>query len=180
MSLAPQKLRELILQSLFSLDMGSNNDELLVKMLMEQYATGRGATKGAVAEAKNIYALCDTLDPEIAAVSTSYNFDRIQAVERNILRLGVYELLIEKKTPEKIVLAEAVRLAKKFGSPEAGRFVNALLDTIYRKQQGQSPEEEELLSSAEALKKIEEISLEAQSIEAHTQDEADSQENKDN
>lgn len=157
MALAPQKLREIILQALFSFDMGSNSDEMLVKFLMEQYSTARGSTREAVAKARTIYETISDLDPEIIAVSISYDFSRIQAVEKNILRLGVYELLIDKQFPEKIVLAEAVRLAKKFGSPEAARFVNALLDAIHKKHSGIPLENEEIIASSEAFQKSEEI-----------------------
>lgn len=129
MALVPQKLREIILQSLFSFDMGCQDEEQLAKLLMEQYSTARKATREAVAAAKAIHASIQELDPLIAKASLSYEFDRIQVVERNVLRLAVYELKIEKK-PKKIVLAEGVRLAKKFGSPEAARFVNAVLDAI--------------------------------------------------
>ena len=132
MALVPQKLREIVLQSLFSFDMGCQDEERLAKLLMEQYSTARKTTREAVAEAKKVHASIDELDPLIAEVSVSYDFDRIQIVEKNILRLGIYELKIDKK-PAKIVLSEAVRLAKKFGSPEAAGFVNALLDAIYKK-----------------------------------------------
>ena len=101
------------------------------------------------------------IDAVIAKTSQSYAFERIQSVERNILRLAVYELLYDPEMPPKVALAEAVRLTRKFGSPEAAAFVNALLDGIYKSSQGIKISHVEIDQSATALQKSEEVSREA-------------------
>ena len=53
-------------------------------------------------------------------------------VDRNILRLAIYEMMFERDTPKLVVLDEAIELAKKFGSEQSGRFVNGLLDGLLK------------------------------------------------
>ncbi len=72
----------------------------------------------------------EALDAKIAAASQEYALDRISKVERNVLRLGVFEL--QSELPPKVALSEAIRLCRKFGSPEGADFVNAVLDQIYK------------------------------------------------
>jgi|SRR5690606_29007850 len=63
---------------------------------------------------------------------TNWSFDRLAVVDRNILRLGVAELLYVDDVPPKVAIQEAVRLAERYGTPESPRFVNGVLDAIMR------------------------------------------------
>lgn len=74
----------------------------------------------------------DRLDEAIAPALHHWRLERVGVVERNILRLGVYELLREPETPASVVIDEAVELAKRFGEAEAAGFVNGVLDAIAR------------------------------------------------
>lgn len=74
------------------------------------------------------------LDAEIAEVATNWNIKRMAAVDRNVLRLGLAELTICPETPNKVILNEAVELAKQYSSEEAGAFVNGLLDKLCSKR----------------------------------------------
>jgi N utilization substance protein B len=73
------------------------------------------------------------LDGEISQVATNWNINRMAAVDRNVLRLGLVELTICPETPHKIILNEAVELAKQYSSEDAGAFVNGLLDKLCSK-----------------------------------------------
>jgi N utilization substance protein B len=53
-------------------------------------------------------------------------------VDRNILRLAVYELMLDAEVPPKVAINEAIEIAKKFGTAESGRFINGVLDRIHR------------------------------------------------
>lgn len=64
--------------------------------------------------------------------STSYEFERIPRIERNVLRLGVYEIMYDSDIPPKVAIAEAIRLTRKFATPESATFVNAILDSILK------------------------------------------------
>jgi N utilization substance protein B len=74
----------------------------------------------------------DEIDERIRAQAENWRLERMPAVDRNILRLAVYELLAESDVPPLVVLDEAVELAKRFGSEHSGRFVNGLLDGLMR------------------------------------------------
>jgi len=72
------------------------------------------------------------LDKHIKEACSNYDLERIQSVEVNVLRLSLYEILYEKDVPEKVAIAEGIRLAKKFSVKDAIPFVNAILDQVYK------------------------------------------------
>lgn len=72
----------------------------------------------------------EELDSLIARYAQNWRLDRMVAVDRSILRLAAYELLYQSEVPPKVVLNEAVELAKQYGTEESGAFVNAILDRI--------------------------------------------------
>lgn len=71
----------------------------------------------------------ETLDALIARVARAWRIERLAAIDRNILRLGAYELRHED-TPTAVVLDEAIRMARRFGDAESPAFVNGVLDAI--------------------------------------------------
>jgi len=73
------------------------------------------------------------LDTEIASVAENWDVSRMAVVDRNILRLGVAEMMTCPETTHNVVINEAVELAKRFSSDEAGAFVNGLLDKLRMK-----------------------------------------------
>jgi N utilization substance protein B len=70
------------------------------------------------------------IDEAITSASTNWRFERIAAVDRNILRIGTFELMKEPKTPASVIIDEAVEMAKRFGEADSPAFVNGVLDAI--------------------------------------------------
>ncbi len=70
------------------------------------------------------------LDALLGRYATNWKVSRMQVVDRNILRLGIYELLWRDDVPAKVTMNEAIELAKDFGDDEAARFVNGVLDKV--------------------------------------------------
>jgi N utilization substance protein B len=70
------------------------------------------------------------LDARITRASTNWRIERMTRVDRNLLRLGAWELVQKADVPRAVVLDEAVELAKRFGTEESGAFVNGVLDRI--------------------------------------------------
>lgn len=161
MPIPAQKFREIVFQMLYSYDMGRASDENMVNLLTQELAVTKKVVKEAQLRVHQIRSHIAEIDQMIASTSHSYNFERIQSVERNVLRLGTYELLFEKTVPFKVVMAEALRLARKFGSKEAGTFVNAVLEALYQTSLGQPIDREKIKLSAEELAEIEKISQQA-------------------
>lgn len=80
---------------------------------------------GTVANIKKIDAL-------ISAHSSHWKIDRMPVTDRNILRLGTYELLLESSVPPKVVINEAIEIAKRFGTTDSATFINGVLDSIHQ------------------------------------------------
>ncbi len=71
-----------------------------------------------------------SIDKQISEYATNWQLKRMAVVDRNVLRLGCYELIMRSDIPPKVSINEAVDLAKKYSGQEAGKFVNGILDKI--------------------------------------------------
>lgn len=151
MAVPQQKLREISFQLLYSKDIGKSDEKEMVPLLMKELAVTRKAVESAQEKVHLIEAVLEELDTMIAEASFSYAFERIQTVERNILRLGVFELFFDDKIPAKVAISEAIRLTRKFGTPESAGFVNAILDTLYKASRGEEVDVQQIVESAEKM-----------------------------
>lgn len=134
MNLPQQKFRELVFQVLYSQYFVENDQEGLISFMMMQFNMSKKNLKLALDKAKIILDTAALLDEKIEKASLAYALDRIPAIEKNILRLGVYELLFCKEIPPKVVFAEALRLSRKFSTKESMSYVNAILDVIHTQE----------------------------------------------
>lgn len=80
------------------------------------------------------------IDRYIIKYATEWPLDQITIVDRNILRIGVYELVIDDGIPAKVAINEAIEIAKAFGSESSGKFVNGVLGAIYKDMLKENPE----------------------------------------
>lgn len=174
MSLPAQKFREIVFQMLYSYDMGRATDENMVDLLCSELAVTKKSVKEAQVRVHKILENLEEIDALITKTSHSYAFERIQSVERNILRMSVFELLFDPAIPEKVAIVEAMRLARKFSTKESATFVNAILDVLFKSSKGQAIDEKQLQLSVEELALIEEISKEAS---LHKKDETTEEDN---
>lgn len=71
-----------------------------------------------------------TIDSKVSQYATNWQLERMAVVDRNILRMGCYEIMFHSDIPPKVSINEAVELAKKYSGIEAGKFVNAILDKV--------------------------------------------------
>lgn len=161
MSIPQQKLREIVLQLLYSDEIGKPNDIDMIALIMQELAVTKRVVIIAQDKAKAVRSQLKTIDGMISKVSLSYDFDRIHAVIRNILRLGIYELFFDDTIPPRVAIAEAMRLARKFGTPEAGSFVNALLDNLYQASKGHQVSIDEIEKKSQELVQSEELAKQA-------------------
>ncbi|MCK5579696.1 MAG: transcription antitermination factor NusB [Candidatus Omnitrophica bacterium] len=74
----------------------------------------------------------EVIDKKIMEYATNWQLKRMAVIDRNILRLGVYELFYASDIPPKVTINEAVELAKKYGDLESSKFVNGILDKIHK------------------------------------------------
>lgn len=80
------------------------------------------------------------LDEHIAHYAQKYVIDKIAKVDLSILRLAIYELMIEKQVPPKVIINEAVELAKELGGDKSPGFINAVLGKIFENEYGENTE----------------------------------------
>lgn len=132
MALSPQKFRELVFQLVYSHDFLQEEDEDIVGFMMAELSTTKKSVKEAQEKKKKIFFNLLEIDDLIRRFSASYDLERIGKIEKSILRLGVYELCHEKDLPPKVVIAEAIRLTRKFSTAESGSFINAVLDALWK------------------------------------------------
>ena len=127
---ARRKSRAVILQALYEIDSsGHNSGDVVSRLLLdkglseENEAFVRQQVDGVVQSKKQ-------LDEHIKRFAPSWPITQLPAIDRNILRLAIFELLIDNKVPVNITINEAVELAKKFGSDNSARFINGVLSSV--------------------------------------------------
>ncbi len=113
-------------------DVSANVDEILDRNL-ERYETAID-DKGFVGTLiKGVLAVQDDLDQKIQPIAPDWPIDQIARIDRNILRIGLYELIHQgEAVPPKVAINEAVELAKAFGSDNSSKFINGVLGTAFR------------------------------------------------
>ncbi|MGE5197074.1 MAG: transcription antitermination factor NusB [Deltaproteobacteria bacterium] len=124
--------RELTIQILYQMDITRDSADITLKnfwqsreeKIEEHVKNFTAELVGGVADN-----LAD-IDAKISEYATNWQLKRMAVVDRNVLRLGCYELLFRQDIPPKVSINEAVDLAKKYSGTEAGKFVNGILDRI--------------------------------------------------
>ena len=134
MALPPQKFREIVFQLLYSQDFAPIDAAESIPFMMHELKVTKRVMLDVHERINKILTQYPEIDQKIEAASISYTFDRISKVEKTILRVGVFEIFYDDAIPEKVAIAEAIRLSRKFGTPESAHFVNAILDDIYKKK----------------------------------------------
>lgn len=79
----------------------------------------------------------ENIDKKISEYATNWQLKRMAFIDRNVLRIGVFELLFAPDVPPKVAINEEIELAKKYGDLESSKFVNGILDKIHKKELGQ-------------------------------------------
>lgn len=129
MSIPVLKFNEAAFQLLFSLDMGTEDERALVSMLMRELKVSRKHVGDALELARAIYGQKALYDEKIGATAQEYALERIGRVERNAMRFALHAHFTTTE-PRAKVIAEALRLTKKFSTKEGCAFVNAILDEM--------------------------------------------------
>lgn len=100
------------------------------QMIKSLFAESFQKQKNVSAEIKNIIEMLPKIDRKIQKAAPTWPIDKINRVDLAVLRFAIYELM-EKKVPQKVVIDEAVEIAKEYGSENSSSFVNGVLGTIY-------------------------------------------------
>lgn len=125
------KAREFALQMLFQWDMSPEGPALLEARFWRGARAAKQTREFANRLFEGAAAEAGALDELLAAHTENWRAERLAAIDRAILRLAAFELK-QGETPPKVVLNEALELAKKFSTEEAGAFVNGVLDSVFK------------------------------------------------
>ncbi len=129
--------RSIAMQCLYEWDFkgkGGDGIDEIIKKNVKEFGPGMEDTSFIEGLVKNTITNREKIDPLIEKCAPEWPLDQVTIVDRNILRLGIYELLFGnyEEVPPKVAINEAIELAKSFGGGASGRFVNGVLGTIYR------------------------------------------------
>jgi N utilization substance protein B len=126
-----RKSREFALQMLFQWDMNHQDPKRLEKTFWKSARAEERTRKFANQLFEDAVALVPEIDQLVGKLSDNWQLDRLATVDRGILRLAISELRLGT-APPKVVIDEALELAKKFSSPESPAFLNGILDAAYK------------------------------------------------
>ena len=127
--------RTIAMQSLFLWDFQEKKNKDLdnnIRSIFGNFAPkfdDHGFVKNLI---KGVMKNLQVIDNMIIKYATEWPLDQITIVDRNILRIGIYEMKLDKEIPSKVAINEAIELAKAFGGESSGKFVNGVLGAIYK------------------------------------------------
>ena len=134
-----RKARELALQALYEIDSTGHSAEGVLKSLL----TGQRLSEendGFVHElVTGVIQNKEKIDRSIKEFAHAWPLEQMPAIDRNILRLAIFEILINNKVPIKVAINEAVELAKTFGADSSSKFVNGVLGSVSALAMGRKP-----------------------------------------
>lgn len=137
-------LRTVALQSLFEWDFNNQQGDIseITTRAVAEFAPGADDGEFAVELVTGVVENMAALDEIIVKTAPEWPIAQITVIDRNVLRLGIYELQFSKKIPPKVAINEAVEMGKRFGGESSGKFVNGVLGTLY-KEMGLEDEKED-------------------------------------
>ena len=127
--------RCIAMQSLYQWDFKGNNNinlDSIIKQNIDEFGIGlekeqdfiKNTIKGVIEHQKEI-------DKIISHYAPNWPLEQITIIDRNILRIGIYELKFNKEIPNKVAINEAIEIGKKYSGPASGKFINGILGSIY-------------------------------------------------
>ena len=129
--------RSIAMQSLYEWDFSGKKEDGLDKIVeknIKEYGPGLENTDFVWQLVNGVKKHLSQIDKIIEKAAPEWPLDQITIVDRNVLRLGLYELLYSKKeeVPPKVAINEAIELAKTFGGESSGKFINGVLGTVFK------------------------------------------------
>ena len=133
------RAREVVVQALYQIDLNADGEAAAV---VEDFINGRLLQKKELVEFamslfNGVQRNRDELDEMLSKVAANWSLNRMAATDRNVLRLGAFEILFTD-TPGRVAINEAVELARRFGSAQSSQFVNGILDRFLKQRSDSS------------------------------------------
>ena len=134
--------RSIAMQSLYEWDFNGKKPELLDKIVeknIKEFGPGLEDTAFVWQIIKGVVEHMPKLDTIIEKAAPEWPIEQVTIVDRNVLRIGLYELIYadKKEVPPKVAINESIELAKTFGGESSGKFINGVLGTVYKEMGGE-------------------------------------------
>ena len=130
---ARRKARELALQMLYQFDLSGNTPDTIVSTFEDLQKSKPNTREFATKIFKGTVDHLGSIDEMITAQADNWRLERMAVVDRNIIRMSIYEFLHEDDTPKLVIIDEAIEIAKKFGTQKSSQFINGILDGILKR-----------------------------------------------
>ena len=131
-----RKARELALRMLYQMETNGEDPELALLKYCELFPYQKAVTDYTRVLLSGIKKEKELIDGYIQAASEHWKSERIALVDRNVLRIGIFEMLFSDDVPPKVAIDEAIEMSKKYGNEESREFVNGILDRIMHDHYG--------------------------------------------
>ncbi len=131
--------REAALKALYQLDLRSAFPAAEIEELLAREASTSDARSYARECVRGTREHVEEIDKEISAVAENWDLARMAAVDRNVLRLAIYEMCFRTDIPPAVAINEAVTIAKRYSTKDSGAFVNGILDQVKNRRLGATP-----------------------------------------
>ena len=133
--------RELALKFLYQFELNKGDLDEQIKLFLERNSSQEGVENFMKELVVSLIDKMEEVDGVIQKFSDHWVLDRMTVIDRNILRMGTCELLFNFPTPPKVVINEAIEIAKKYGNEDSPEFINGILDKVYNEigQKGPLP-----------------------------------------
>ncbi len=143
-----RRARRVTLETLYEYDIVSHDPDEVLEQRLETSPMERAGVEFAQQLIHGVIAYQEQMDMLIARFAPEWPLDQMAVIDRNVLRIAIYEFLVTDETPVKVAINEAVELAKVYGSDSAPRFINGVLGTLADHQEELR---REILRGAEAV-----------------------------
>jgi N utilization substance protein B len=130
---ARRKARELALQMLYQHDLSGNTPDTIVSTFEDLQKSKPNTREFATRIFKGTVDNLAKIDEMIVQQADNWRLSRMAVVDRNIIRMSIYEFLNETDTPKLVIIDEAIEIAKKFGTQKSSQFINGILDGILKR-----------------------------------------------
>ena len=131
--------RELALKFLYQFELNGGDLDEQIKLFLERNSSQEGVANFMKELVVSLIGKMEEIDEIIQKFSDHWILDRMTVIDRNILRMGTCELLFSFSTPPKVVINEAIDIAKKYGNEDSPEFINGILDKVYNEIRQQGP-----------------------------------------
>jgi len=125
-----RQARELAMQALFYMDIQKDASEEMLELFCGCFCPSKKSRPFLTKLVSGVLGTKDQIDALVERFSQNWKIDRMSSVDRNVMRIAVYEMLYCDDIPPKVSINEAVDIGKKFGTQDSGAFINGIMDSI--------------------------------------------------